>query len=148
MKKNRNSQRAAENSFFIQIIIVIPYRLIGFLWFFFFYLYRVRICNIVCKIIKYSGSCPCLCLVNNANRQADNIVITRCLFICLCLRTRSSFRLCSSRRIPRWCVPQVSFVARGRRAFTAVRSRYLAVALVAFMRHQPRGRAHLWSVDV
>lgn len=52
----------------------------------------------VCNIIKiYSGSCPCLCLVNNANRQADNIVITRCLFICLCLRTRSSFCLCPSR---------------------------------------------------
>lgn len=117
MKKYRNLQRTAEIPFFTS-------RLIGFC---FFYVHHAR-------TIKYSGSCPCLCLVNNANRQADNIVITRCLFICLCLRTRSSFCLCSSHTRP-----SVSLFAA---AFTAVRSRYFAVS---YWRLCVTDTAHLWT---
>lgn len=122
MKKYRNSQRTAKICFFF-----------SFNWIFFTHSHT-RIHTQTPRIIKYSGSCPCLCLVNNANRQADNIVITRCLFICLCLRTRSSFRLSLSR-----VRPSVSFIAA---AFTAVRSRYFATS---YWRLCVTDTTHLWT---
>jgi len=84
-----------------------------------------------------------LCLVNNANRQADNIVITRCLFICLCPRVRAfSVSSCPSRRVrraPRWRARVRPYFTQGvgykypssraTATFTAVRSRYFATAL-------------------
>jgi len=93
-------------------------------------------------IIKYSGSCPCLCLVNNVARQADNIVITCCSFICVPAHTFLILSLSDA------CVyiiggpspSRVYFFATAAVAFTAVRSRYLAVVL-AFMRHQHAARA-------